>query len=99
MREKLKIYNPKPLKQRARDNIRLDEKQINKELAKKMINPYYFTDRNLKAGFEINLDSHHINYAKSKLTITPNTEFDIEVRYVNKMVKEISVIYARLINH
>ena len=43
-----KLYNPKSLKQIARDNIRLDDKQLNKELAKKMINPYYFTDRNLK---------------------------------------------------
>ena len=39
-----KIYNPRSLKQIARDNIRLDDKQLNKELAKKMINPYYFTD-------------------------------------------------------
>ena len=37
-----KIYNPKSLKQLARNNIRLDDKQLKKELAKKMINPYYF---------------------------------------------------------
>ena len=61
-----KIYNPKSLKQLARDNIRLDDKQLNKELARKMINPYYFTDRNLKVGFRIYLDSHHINHANSK---------------------------------
>ena len=54
---------------------------MNKELAKKMLNPYYFTDRNLRMGFKINLDSHHINHANSKLTITPNyPEFGIEVR-------------------
>ena len=34
-----KIYNPKSLKQLARNNIRLDDKQLNKELARKMINP------------------------------------------------------------
>ena len=39
-----KIYNPKSLKQIARNNNRLDDKQLNKELAKKMINPYYFSD-------------------------------------------------------
>ena len=33
------IYNPRSLKQIAQDNIRLDDKQLNKELAKKMINP------------------------------------------------------------
>ena len=76
-----KIYNPKSLKQLARNNIKLDDKQLNKELAKKMINPYYFTDRALKVGFKINLDSHHINHANSKLTIIPNyPEFGIEVR-------------------
>ena len=94
-----KIYNPKSLKQLARNNIRLDDKQLNKAFAKKMINPYYFTDRNLKVGFKINLDIHHINHAYSKLTIIPyHPEFGIEVRYINKIMKELSVIYARLIN-
>ena len=32
-----KIYKPKPLRQLARDNIRLDDKQLNKELAKKLL--------------------------------------------------------------
>ena len=64
-----------------------------------MINPYYLTDRNLKVGFKINLDSHHINHANSKLTIIPNhPEFGIEFRYINKILKELAVIYARLIN-
>ena len=34
-----KIYNPSSLKQLARDNIRSDDKQLNKELARKMNNP------------------------------------------------------------
>ena len=94
-----KTYNPKSLKQLARDNIKLDKKQLNKELAKKMINPYYFIDNNLKVGFKINLDSHHINHANSKLTITPiHPEFGIEFRYINQIVKELSIIYARLLN-
>ena len=64
-----------------------------------MINPYYFTDRNLKVEFKINLDSHHVNHANSKLTITTNyPEFGIDVRYNNKILKELYVIYARLIN-
>ena len=94
-----KIYNPKPLRQLARDNIKLDDKQLKKELAKKVNNPYYVTDRNSKVGFKINLDSHHINYANSKLTIIPNhPQFGIEFRYINKIMKELAVIYARLIN-
>ena len=84
-----KIYNPKPLKQIARDIIKLDDKQLNKELAEKMINPYNFTDRNLKVGFKSNLDSYHITQANSKLTIIPNyPEFGIEVRYINKIMKD-----------
>ena len=94
-----KIYYPKPLKQLARNNIKLDDRQLNSELARRMLNPYYFTDRNLRVGFKINLHSHHIIHANSKLTIIPNyPEFGIEVRYINKIMKELSVIYARLTN-
>ena len=94
-----KIYNPKSLKQIARDFIRLDDKQLNEEIVEKMLNPYYFTDRNLKVGFKMNLGSHPISHANSKLAITPNyPEFGIEVRYINKIMKDLSVIYARLKN-
>ena len=94
-----KIYNPKSLKQLALNNIKLDDKQLNEEIAKKMINPYYFTDRNLQVGFKINLDSHNLHHANSKVTITPyHPEFGIEFRYINKIMKELSIIYARLIN-
>ena len=97
--ENKKVYNPKTLKQIAKENIKIDDKQLNKDLAKRMINRYYFTDRNLKVGLKINLDSHHINHVNSKLTVKPNyPEFGIETRYINKIMKELSVIYARLIN-
>ena len=70
-----------------------------KELAKIMINPFYFIDENLKIGFKTNLESHNFTHANSILTITPNfPDFGIEFRYINKIVKELSVIYARLIN-
>ena len=94
-----KIYNPKPLKQLARSNIRLDDKQLNKELAKKMINPYYFSDRNLQVAYKINLDSHHINHLNSKLTISSNFEnTNIEFKFINKIMREMAIIYSRLIN-
>ena len=94
-----KTYNPKSLKQLARNNIKLDDKQLNKELAKKMLNPYYFTDRNLKVAYKINLDSHHINHLNSKVTITSIFEnTGIEFRFINKIMREMSIIYARLIN-
>ena len=64
-----------------------------------MINPNFFIDKNLKIGFENKLESHNIGHANSILTITPKfPEFGIEFRYINKIIKELSVIYARLIN-
>ena len=66
------IYKPKSLNLIVRDNIKLDDKQLNKELAKITINAFYFTDRALKVGFKINLHSHHINHVNSKSTITTN---------------------------
>ena len=90
-----KVYNPRTLKQLARQKIKLE----NKELAKMMINPYYFIDRKLKNGFKIDLESYNFSHANSILGITPNfSEFGIEFRYINKIVKELSVTYARLIN-
>ena len=63
-----------------------------------MLNPYYFTNRELQVAFKINLDSHHINHANSKLTILTNyPEFGIELRYINRIMKELAMIYARLI--
>ena len=64
-------------------------------MAKRMINPYYFSDRNLQVAYRINLDSHHINHLNSKLTICSNFEnTGLEFRFM----REMSIIYARLIN-
>ena len=64
-----------------------------------MINPYYFIDENLKIGFKITLESHNNSHANSILNITPNcTEFGIDFRYIDKIIKELSVIYVRLID-
>ena len=63
-----KVYNPKTLKQLTREKIKLDDK----ELAKMMINPYYFTNKNLKTGFKIKMESHKIKHANSIMNIIPN---------------------------
>ena len=90
-----KVYNPKTLIQLATEKIKLDDK----ELAKLMINPYYFIDKNLKNGFKIILESHNFSHANSILTILPKfPEYGIEFRYINKIIKELSVICSRLIN-
>ena len=86
-----KVYNPKTLKQLAREKIKLDDT----ELAKMINNPYFFIDENLKNGFKINLESHKISHANSILTITPNfPEIGIKIRYITKIIKELSVNYA-----
>ena len=75
----------------------MNDTELDKELAKKMINSYCFIDENLKTGFKINLEFHNINHANSILTITPKfPEFGIEFRYFTKIIKELSIIYARL---
>ena len=63
-----KVYNPKTLKQLVREKTKLDDK----ELAKMLINPYYFKHENLKIGFKIKLESHNDSHANSILNITPN---------------------------
>ena len=35
IKKRIKVYNPETLKQVARDNIKLDDKELDKELAKK----------------------------------------------------------------
>ena len=83
------MYNPKPLRETARDIIKLDDKQVSKGLAEKMINPYNFTDRALQIGSIILLHSHRINYAYPNLNINPSfIEIGIETRYVKKTLKE-----------
>ena len=54
-------------------------------------------DRNIKVGFKINLYSHSFNNAKSKLTIIHNY-LGIDVRYIDKIMKKLCVIYARKTN-
>ena len=89
------VINPKTLKQLAGEKTKL----YDKELAKIMINPYYFIEENLKIGFKINLESHNTNHANSILTITAKfPDFEIEFRCINRIIKELYVIYARLIN-
>ena len=100
IKNKIKIvYNPKTLQQIARGNIAISDKELDKELAEKMNNPYFFNDKNFKIGFKINLESHNINHANSLLNIEPNfPDIGIETRYINKILKGMTTIYARLIN-
>ena len=83
------------MKQLGREKIKLDDRK----LAKLMINSCFFINENLKIVFKINLENHIISHANSILTIIPNhPEFGIDFRYINKIIKELSIIYARIIN-
>ena len=55
MKKIKKVYNFRTIKQIARDKNMLDDKELEEELAEKMINPYSFIDENLKTGFKINI--------------------------------------------
>ena len=92
--------NPKSLKELARDNIKLTDKELNKEIAKKMLNPYYFKDKEFYDFLKINLDSHHINHLNSKITISSTIIEDeyIDIYLINRLVKEMATIYAKLIS-
>ena len=93
------IYNTKTLQYIARKDIKLSDKELDEEVAKKMIIRYYFIDENLKNGFKISLESHKINHANSLINIVPNfPDIGIETRYINKILKEMATIYARLRN-
>ena len=75
----------------------MKDKELDKELAKKVINPFDFTDEILKTGFEINLESHNISHANSILSIIPTyPEFGVETRYINRILKEMATKYARI---
>ena len=53
----------------------------------------------MKIDFKINLESHNINHAFSLLKIEPNfPDIGIKTKYINKILKEVATIYARLIN-
>ena len=65
-----------------RKNIKIDDEQRNKELPKKMVNPFYFTDRALQVKFKTTLDSHDSRRANSIVTSIPNFSA-IEIRYVD----------------
>ena len=64
-----------------------------------MNDSYYFTYRSLQVGFNIKLVSHNGNHNNSLITIEPNFNvFGSKTRCIKKILKEMSVIYVRLMN-
>ena len=80
-----KTYKTKPLKRISGENIELDDKQVNEELAEKMVKIFHFTHRALKVGPKITLESLQIDHPNSKICIKPNfPEFGIEFQFLIK---------------
>ena len=53
----------------------------------------------LQVRFDIVLEGHQISHASSKIIIKPNfLEFGIDHRNNIKIVKELSIIYSRIMN-
>ena len=64
-----------------------------------MLNQFYFTERVFQIGFNITLFSHHFNHANSKLNNKSNfSEFGIEFRDINKIMKKKSIVQVSMIN-
>ena len=81
----IEINCPESLNQLTRNYIRL-----NKKIEQKIKNP----DRKLQIELRIDKDSPCLNFI-----ITPNiSEYEVEVCYINHIIKKLSNIYARLIN-
>ena len=94
-----KVYNPKTSKQIARENMKVDDKEVQKEKAETMPNPYFFIDENIKMGFKINLESHNLNHTNSFLNVFPNSpDIGIETSYNKKILKVMAIFYARVKN-
>ena len=94
-----KNFNPKSLKEIARDKIKLSNKDLDKEITKKMLNPYCFKDQSFYDFLKTNLDSHHINHLNSKITISSTAQSPhIDKIVINRIVNETATIYAKLIS-
>ena len=58
-----------------------------------MINPFEFTHRVIKTGYQINLDSHQINQINSEITVSPISEKP----HVGYRLKKMANVHAGLI--
>ena len=85
-------YSPKALNQIVRENFKIDVMKLSKELAKRMINPYYFTDGALQVGLNNTLESHLSSYANSIISIKTNFT-ELETRHVEKILHEVAYFY------
>ena len=85
------------LKQLAKQQIQLPKKELDKQIAKRMLNPYYLSQR-YEPQYRTKLESHQLNHLNSSVSIVSKFDLWIELYDINNLVKEMSRIYSRLIN-
>ena len=85
----VEINCPESLNQLIRNYIRL-----NKKVKQRIKNSYYDNDRGLRLELKIDKDSPCLTFI-----IIPNiSEYEVQVSYINHIIKQLSNIYVRLIN-
>ena len=58
-----------------------------------MVNPYYFTDRELQVGYKSTLDSHPSSHVNAKVNMKPNI-LENDIRYDNSYLKEVVTFFC-----
>ena len=77
----------------------VETKEVFKVTDTNVENLYSFTDKILKIAYDITIDNHHGKHANSQIPIT--SKFDnigIDINHINKIMEEMSYVYAKLIN-
>ena len=83
----MKLKQVPTLKQLARQKLNISGKVLDNEIAKRTINPYYFSRRFVNQ-YKIILDSHNINHINSKITITNKYDLTIDMYDVDNILRE-----------
>ncbi len=81
------VNKPVPsLKEITKNKINLPKKELDKEIAKKMLNPYYLSPL-YQRYYKTILQSHNINHLNSRVEIVSITDSDkIEKNDINNLV-------------
>ena len=96
-KRRLEKKENKPRKIFDKDNIK--ETNKNKNIKRNDKIEYKYTDKILNTIYDITVDRYHKKDLYSQITIT--SKFDttgLEMNYINKIIKEMSHIYAKVIN-
>ena len=65
----------------------MNDKELDKEITKKMTNPYFLKDENIKIGFKLILESHNNIQANFLPNIVPNfPDIGTETRCIYKIL-------------